>query len=81
VKMMSEYSIDVKACKDLGLARCPRCQKYHGVQCNYENLCDDCCSVLTRDHPTHWAIPGIKEAYTKQVQTKSWLPSSFNENK
>lgn len=65
-------NITVTPCRELGMVRCPRCQKWCGVSFNYDSLCDDCCEVLVAEYPDHWSVVGIKEARRLQLEAKPW---------
>lgn len=58
----------VESCDNGRNVKCPRCWHWHGVVENFDNLCDDCQSVILKDFPDHESAPFIKESMQKQVE-------------
>lgn len=62
---MSQF--EVRPCDDGRNVRCPRCWHWHGVVENFDNLCDDCQSILVSDFPEHPSVPHILSSMEKQI--------------
>ena len=48
--MIDIFEVEVIACKELGMVKCPRC--YHwSHSMNFDNLCNRCVAIITKHHP------------------------------
>jgi hypothetical protein len=53
--------MEVKVERAEGL-KCPRCWKYHGIQENYQGICDRCAeAIITSDPADYLANKGDKQ--------------------
>jgi hypothetical protein len=48
-----------------GYNKCGRCKRYHSVQGNYDNMCDDCVATVLTHFPNEPYVPEIKAALNK----------------